>query len=96
MILMTTYVISCSVECIMWVAESMRSFSIVEDPGFQCLMKNGRPTYRIPPASMVAQDIRVVYTHTRERIAKMLQVILASKYGAGFMYLHCLRHTMAT
>ena len=52
----------------------MRSMNIVEDPGFQRLMKTGRPQYQIPSAKTVARDVHVVFLKVKERIAKMLQV----------------------
>jgi hypothetical protein len=62
------------VEMVRWVSESLRPFSIVEDRGFQCLMKTGRPDYYLPSISTVARDVRLVFSRTRERIAKLLQV----------------------
>ena len=35
-------------EIVCWVSESLQLFSIVEDRGFQSLMKTGRPAYYIP------------------------------------------------
>jgi len=52
----------------------MRPFKIVEDRGFQCLMKTGRPDYYIPSARTVSRDVKKVFTQCRERIAKMLHV----------------------
>ncbi|KAF8158522.1 hypothetical protein B0H34DRAFT_635228, partial [Crassisporium funariophilum] len=37
-----------------WVSESMHPFSIVEDHGFHCLMKTGRPEYYLPSCSTVS------------------------------------------
>lgn len=59
-----------------WVSESMRPFSIVEDPGFRSLMKTGRPEYYIPSCSTVARDVKEIFKKVRKRIAKMLQVSL--------------------
>jgi hypothetical protein len=61
-------------ELVRWVAESLRPFEIVEDKGFQSLMKTGRPEYYIPSPSTVARDVRMVFARTRERIAKMINV----------------------
>jgi hypothetical protein len=47
---------------------------IVEDEEFHCLMKTGRPGYRIPTAKTVATDVHVVFKRVKGRIAKMLQV----------------------
>ncbi|KAF8073490.1 hypothetical protein FPV67DRAFT_1380957, partial [Lyophyllum atratum] len=41
-------------EIVRWIAESVRPFRIVEDRGFRCLMKTGRPDYWIPSASTVS------------------------------------------
>jgi len=57
-----------------WVSENLRPFSIVEDRGFQVLMKTGRPEYYIPSRHTVARDVHMVFAHTRSQIAKMLQV----------------------
>jgi hypothetical protein len=54
----------------------MRSFRIVDDPGFQRLMKTGRPHTRIPSYRTVARDVHVVFKTVKARIAKMLQVSL--------------------
>ncbi|KAL1936981.1 hypothetical protein VTO73DRAFT_2438 [Trametes versicolor] len=61
------------VEIVKWVTQSMRPHIIVKDPGFQTLMKTGRPGYWIPSASTVARDIRVIYTKCREKVARLLQ-----------------------
>lgn len=63
-----------------WVSESLRPFSIVEDRGFQCLMKTGRPAYYIPSRWTVSRDVRLVFARTRNRIATMLQVSPLKKY----------------
>ncbi|TDL29001.1 hypothetical protein BD410DRAFT_695207, partial [Rickenella mellea] len=46
---------------------------IVDDRGFQCLMKTGRPGYYIPSAKTVSRDVKEVFVKARQRIAKMLQ-----------------------
>jgi hypothetical protein len=56
-----------------WVAESKRPFKIVEDRGFQKLMKTGRPEYYIPSATTVSRDVKKVFINVRKRMAKMLQ-----------------------
>jgi hypothetical protein len=56
------------------VAESLRPFEVVQDKGFQVLMKTGRPEYYLPSPSTVARDVRLVFTRTREHIAKMTMV----------------------
>ena len=55
-------------------SESIRPFSIVEDRGFQALMKTGRPEYYLPSKSTVSRDVKEVYKKVRKRIGKMLQV----------------------
>lgn len=57
-----------------WVAESKRPFKVVEDRGFQRLMKTGRPEYYIPSARTVSRDVKKVFVNVRKRMAKMLQV----------------------
>jgi hypothetical protein len=60
-------------EIVRWVSESKRPFNIVNDRGFQCLMKTGRPEYYIPSPSTVSQDVKQVFVNVRKHIAKMLQ-----------------------
>jgi len=76
--LLTLLMLSPSVEIVRWIAESKRPFQIVNDRGFQSLMKTGRPGYQIPSAETVSRDMKRVLTNVRQRIAKMLQVISAS------------------
>ncbi|PPR06686.1 LOW QUALITY PROTEIN: hypothetical protein CVT26_001472 [Gymnopilus dilepis] len=54
---------------------------IVEDRGFKCLMKTGRPELYIPSASTVSRDVKLVFARTRERIAKLLQVTRIGIYS---------------
>ena len=56
-----------------WVAESKRPFAIVNDHGFQSLMKTGRPDYHIPSEHTVSRDVKQAFVHARKRVAKMLQ-----------------------
>lgn len=56
-----------------WVAESKRPFKIVNDRGFQSLMKTGRPDYHIPSEQTVSRDVKQVFIHGRKRVADMLQ-----------------------
>ena len=63
-----------SAEIVRWVAESKRPFQVVNDRGFQMLMKTGRPDFHIPSAETVSHDVKNVFVHVRQRIAKMLQV----------------------
>ncbi|KAH7926229.1 hypothetical protein BV22DRAFT_986403, partial [Leucogyrophana mollusca] len=46
---------------------------IVNDRGFQSLMKTGRPDYYIPSPSTVSRDVKLVFARVRQRIAGMLQ-----------------------
>ena len=62
------------IRIVRWVSESARPFEIVNDSGFQCLMKMGRPDYYIPDAGTVARDVRNTFTHTRQQLAAKLQV----------------------
>ncbi|KAF8131085.1 hypothetical protein EV363DRAFT_1165668, partial [Boletus edulis] len=52
---------------------SLRPFNIVADRGFQSLMKTGRPEYYLPSPATVSRDVKLVFVHTRQRIAKMLR-----------------------
>jgi hypothetical protein len=52
----------------------MRPFSIVEDEGFNVLMKTGRLNHYIPKWQTVARDVRQVFNKTRKRVKKMLKV----------------------
>jgi len=63
-----------SAEIVRWVAESKRPFQIVNDPGFQSLMKTGGPLYHIPSMQTVSRDVKNVFVRVRQRIATMLQV----------------------
>ena len=65
-----------SVELVRWVSENLRPFEVVNDRGFQSLMKTGRPAYYLPHAKTVARDVKLVFARTKERIADMLQVRL--------------------
>jgi len=37
-------------------------------------MKTGRPEYFLPSAETVARDVRQVFVHSRQRVAKLLRV----------------------
>ena len=67
-------------EIVHWVSENLRPFSIVNDRGFQSLMKTGRPAYHIPSASTVARDVKSVFARSRKTIANMLQVCEPSEH----------------
>jgi hypothetical protein len=62
------------VELVRWVLKSLRPFDIVDDDGFQCLMKTGRPGYYLPSPKTVSRDVKTVFAKTRIRIAKLLRV----------------------
>lgn len=70
-------------EIVKWVTQSLRPFSIVRDPGFLSLMKTGRPGYYIPSPSTVSRDVKLVFSRTRERIAKLLQVSILQQRSKG-------------
>ena len=57
-----------------WMAESKRPFHLVGDPGYQRVMKNGRPAHYIPSRNTISRDVRTVFTASRNRIARLLQV----------------------
>ena len=61
-------------EIVHWVSESNCPFKIVEDQGFLSLMKTGYPGYYVLSASTVAQDVKLVFGWTQERIAKTLKL----------------------
>ncbi|KAF8798677.1 hypothetical protein BYT27DRAFT_7122876 [Phlegmacium glaucopus] len=63
-------------EIVRWVAESKQPFQVVNDRGFQSLMKTGRPSYHIPSAETVSHDVKKIFVQARKCIAKMLQVNL--------------------
>ncbi|KAF7761286.1 hypothetical protein Agabi119p4_10695 [Agaricus bisporus var. burnettii] len=56
-----------------WMSESMRPFSIVNDPGYKLNMKTGRPHQYIPSASTVSRDVRQCFLEAREKISTYLQ-----------------------
>ncbi|THH16129.1 hypothetical protein EW146_g4452 [Bondarzewia mesenterica] len=60
-------------EIICWVSESLRPFNIVNDRGFNCLIKMGRPEHYIPSPSTVSRDVRLVFANCHKQILKMLQ-----------------------
>jgi hypothetical protein len=60
-------------EKVRWVAESKRPFKIVEDRGFQSLMKTGRPEYHILCVTTISQDVKKVFVNICRQMAKMLQ-----------------------
>ncbi|KAI9448957.1 hypothetical protein BJY52DRAFT_1094684, partial [Lactarius psammicola] len=47
----------------------------INDHAFCCLMKTERPGYYIPSAEMLSRDVKNVFVHVRECIAKLLQEI---------------------
>ncbi|KAL4071957.1 hypothetical protein J3A83DRAFT_4093112, partial [Scleroderma citrinum] len=57
-----------------WVAESTHPFNIIDDAGFQCLMKTGRPNCYLPNLSTVLCDIQNTFVQVHQKIAKKLQV----------------------
>jgi len=66
-----------SANIVRWVAESRWPFQIVNDCGFQSLMKTGCPGYQIPSAETVSCDVKGVFMCVWQHIAHMLQVMWA-------------------
>ena len=60
-------------EIVRWVAESKQPFKIVNNCGFQSLMKTGRPNYYIPSEQTVSRDVKQAFVHAHKQVAKMLQ-----------------------
>jgi len=69
-----------SAEFVRWVTENHRPFQIVNDRGFRCLMKTGRPECYIPSPETLSRDVKRVFVHVRACIAKGLQVRWVSSY----------------
>ena len=63
----------CRVEIIRCVAESLHSFEIIKDHGFQSLMRIGRPEYYLPHPSTISWDVKVVFVNIRIWVASTLQ-----------------------
>ena len=57
-----------------WMAESMHSFKIVNNRGFQSVMKTGQPEYYILSPSTVSHDIKKIFVKCQERIAHLLHI----------------------
>ena len=57
-----------SAEIVRWVAESNRPYKIVNDRGFQSLMKTGRPNYHIPSEYTISRDVKQVFVHAHKRL----------------------------
>ena len=58
-------------EIVRWVAESKHLFQIVNDHGFQSLMKTGWLAYHIPSAETVSHDVKRIFVNVRKHIANM-------------------------
>jgi len=71
---MTDLTMNDRAKIIWWVAESKRPFQIVNNRGFQSLMKTGRPDYHIPSMQTISCDVKQVFVQVCKCIAKMLQV----------------------
>lgn len=61
-------------EIVRWVCVFIRPFDVVSDESFHYLMKSGRPDMYVPSTSTVSRDVRLVFTRTCQRIARMLNV----------------------
>jgi len=66
-------------EIVCWVTENLHLFQIIEDQGFQCLMKTGRPVYYLPSARTVAWDVQEVFIRTQQQLAKMLSISIVAR-----------------
>ena len=74
-------------EIVHWVAESLCPFEIVNDRGFQSLMKTGQPEYYIPHPSTVSCDTQLIFVNVCMQIAKMLRVSpLVIRYALIFHF----------
>lgn len=71
----------------------MRPFKVVDDRGFQCLMKTGRPDYYIPSARTVSRDVKEIFIKCRQRIAKTLHVCELIQYEWGMEIIARTRNT---
>jgi len=69
-----TNLTQCRAELVCWVSESLWPFEIVKDWGFQSLMKIGWPEYYLPSPTTISHDVRLMFAHTQQCIAKMLRV----------------------
>ena len=58
---------------VQWVAESACLFEIVNNTGFQCLMKMGRPEYYLPKPAVVLRDVWNMFVWAWQRLAEKLQ-----------------------
>ncbi|KAJ6467610.1 hypothetical protein DFH09DRAFT_836234, partial [Mycena vulgaris] len=56
-----------------WITESNRPAKIVSDPGFEQLMKTGRPSTTLPSPRQVARDVHASFKLCQGRIANLLQ-----------------------
>lgn len=52
-----------SAEIICWVTKSKQPIQIVNNLGFQSLMKTGQPRYHIPSPMTVSRDVKQVFLH---------------------------------
>ena len=66
------------VEVVCWVAEKMRPFLIVSDQSLLKLLKTRRPDYCMPSPHTVSRNVKNVFVHCHQRIARMLQVCITS------------------
>ena len=54
-------------------AESTHLFNIVNDNGFQCLMKMGRPKYYLPKPAVVLCDVWKAFVQVWQKLVEKLQ-----------------------
>jgi hypothetical protein len=69
-----------SAEIVRRVAENKRPFQIVNDHGFQSLMKTGCPAYHIPLAETVSHDVKRVFVEACKCITEMFGFRLTSVF----------------
>ncbi|KIM63544.1 hypothetical protein SCLCIDRAFT_117037, partial [Scleroderma citrinum Foug A] len=53
--------------------KSVHLFEIVNDTGFQCLMKMGRPEYYLPKPAVVSCDVQNMFVQVQQQLAEKLQ-----------------------
>ena len=54
-------------------AKSAHPFNIVNDNGFQCLMKTGRPEYYLPKPAVVSCDVQKAFVQVQQKLVEKVQ-----------------------
>ena len=57
-----------------WLASSLRPFAIVDDAGFQEILRMFDPHILIPSQPTISRDVREMYVIARENLASFLEV----------------------